>query len=45
MNPQVFPAIGIHKSVRNIVAGNTRDIVGRLSGHLQFKSGTADGPL
>jgi hypothetical protein len=32
MNPQVFPAIGIHKSSRTIVVGDTRDIVGKLPG-------------
>lgn len=32
MDPQVFPAISVHKSARNIVVGDTRYIVGRLSG-------------
>jgi len=32
LNPQVFPAIGIYQRARNIVVGDTHDVVGRLSG-------------
>ena len=32
LNPQVFSAIGIHQSNRNIVAGDTHDVIGRLPG-------------
>lgn len=32
LNPQVFPAIGISQRGRNIVVGDTHDVVGRLSG-------------
>lgn len=32
LNPQVFPAIGVYKGTRNIVIGDTRDVIGRLPG-------------
>lgn len=32
LNPQVLPAIGVYKGTRNIVIGNTNNIVGRLPG-------------
>src|SRR5579872_884959 len=32
LNPQVFPAVGTNRRGRNIVIGNTQDVVGRLSG-------------
>ena len=32
MNPQVFRAIGIYNGSRSVIAGDTRDIVGRLPG-------------
>jgi hypothetical protein len=32
LNPQVFPAIGIYQGSRNVVLGDTRDVVGRLPG-------------
>jgi hypothetical protein len=32
LNPQVFPAIGVYQGARNIVVGDTRDVIGRLTG-------------
>jgi Peptidase family M28 len=32
LNPHVFPAIGIYQGTRNIVVGDTRDVIGRLPG-------------
>lgn len=32
LNPQMFPAIGVHMSGRNVVAGITHDVIGRLPG-------------
>jgi peptidase M28-like protein len=32
LNPQIFPAIGIYQGTRDIVIGDTRDVIGRLPG-------------
>lgn len=32
LNPQVFPAIGVYQGARNIIVGDTRDVIGRLPG-------------
>ncbi|HEV2987487.1 MAG TPA: M20/M25/M40 family metallo-hydrolase, partial [Candidatus Angelobacter sp.] len=38
LNPQVFPAIGVHKNGRNVVVGSTHDIIGRLPGSSSSKA-------
>jgi hypothetical protein len=32
LNPQEFPAIGVYQGARNIIFGDTRDVIGRLPG-------------